>query len=327
MKAVERFAGAPARMLHDRGEKRNVVAYTFDGERIKRVGLRVDRLRASLGVGDKLGDHRIVIKRDLAAFADTGIVAHRHAIVLALGGRPIAHQPADRRREIAIRVFGIDAAFDRPAGKFHVALLQSERLAGGDTDHLLDEIDAGNKLGHRMFDLQPCVHLEEIEAAILSGDEFHGAGAVVADRPGERDRLLTHLGARLGVKQRTRRFLDDFLIAALDRALALAQIDDVAVLVAQNLNFDVARIGDEFFDEDAVVAEARFRLRAGAGEVLHHFAFGKRDAHALAAAARGRLDHHRITNLLGDGDGLDIVLDHPEMTGDSRNLGARGGFL
>ena len=38
------LAGAPARMLHDRREKRNVVANTFDGEGIKRVGLRVDCL-------------------------------------------------------------------------------------------------------------------------------------------------------------------------------------------------------------------------------------------------------------------------------------------
>ena len=48
---------------------------------------------------------------------------------------------------------------------------------------------------------------------------------------------------------------------ALDRAFALAEIDDVAVLVAQNLDFDVARIGDEFLDEDAVIAKTRFRLR------------------------------------------------------------------
>ena len=133
---------------------------------------------------------------------------------------------------------------------------QRELLAGGDPDHLLDEIDAGDEFGHRMLDLEPRIHLQEIEAPVLPGDELDGAGAVVADRLGERDRLLAHLGARLRVEQRARRFLDDLLVAALDRALALAEIDDVAVLVAQNLDFDVARIGDELLDEDAVVAEA-----------------------------------------------------------------------
>jgi len=40
------------------------------------------------------------------------------------------------------------------------------------------------------------VHLEEEKAFVLSGDEFDGAGAVVADRLGERDRLLAHFLAR-----------------------------------------------------------------------------------------------------------------------------------
>ena len=54
-------------------------------------------------VGDELGDHRIVVERDLAALGDAGIVAHRDAAVLALRGRAVAHQPADRGQEIAVR--------------------------------------------------------------------------------------------------------------------------------------------------------------------------------------------------------------------------------
>jgi hypothetical protein len=34
------------------------------------------------------------------------------------------------------------------------------------------------------------------------------------------------------------------------------QVDAVAVLVGKDLDLDVAGLGDEFFDEDAVVAEA-----------------------------------------------------------------------
>ena len=53
-----------------------------------------------------------------------------------------------------------------------------------------------------------------------------------------------------------RRFLDDLLVPALDAALAFVEVEDVAVLVAENLDFDVARIEDEFLDENAVIAEA-----------------------------------------------------------------------
>src|SRR2546421_307936 len=84
-----------------------------------------------------------------------------------------------------------------------------------------DQIDPGDELGHRMLDLQPRVHLEEVKALVLPGDELNGACAVVAHGLCERDRLLAHLLADRGVEQRRWRFLDDFLVAALDRAFAL----------------------------------------------------------------------------------------------------------
>ena len=106
-----------------------------------------------------------------------------------------------------------------------------------------------------MLDLQPRIHFEEIEALVLSGDKLDRAGAVVTDRLRQRDRLLSHFLAGRGIKQRRRRLLDDFLVAALDRAFALAEVDDIAVLVAKHLNFDVARIRDELFDEDPLIPE------------------------------------------------------------------------
>ena len=63
------------------------------------------------------------------------------------------------------------------------------------------------------------------------------------------------------------------------------------MLVAQNLNLDMARVDDELLDEHAVVAEGRLGLGLGAGEAFLHLAFGIGDAHALAAATGGSLDH------------------------------------
>ena len=151
-----------------------------------------------------------------------------------------------------------------------------------------------------MLDLQARVHLEEVEALVLAGDELDGAGGIVVDGLGQRDRLLAHLAARGLVEQRRRRLLDDLLVAALDRAFALAEIDHIAVLVAEHLDFDVAGIDDEFLDEDAIVAEGRFGLGLGELESLGHFGLRMRDPHALAAAAGGRLDHHGIADLVGD---------------------------
>ena len=180
---------------------------------------------ARLGVGDELGDHRIVIERDFAAFVDAGIVAHGHAVVLAFGRRPIAHQPPDRRREVAIRILRIDAALDRPAIQLDVALLErsgspaATRIICSTRSMPVTSSVTGCSTCRRVFISR------KIEAPVLAGDELDSAGAVVTDGLGERDRLLAHFRARLRVEKRAGRFLDDFLVAALDRALAFAEID------------------------------------------------------------------------------------------------------
>ena len=77
----------------------------------------------------------------------------------------------------------------------------------------------------------------------------------------------------------------------------------------------MARVGDEFFDEDAIVAKARLRFRAGASETVSDLFAAVRDPHALAAAAGGSLDHDRIADLVGDPGGLFFVLDHAKVAG------------
>src|SRR6185312_17396176 len=109
--------------------------------------------------------------------------------------------------------------------------------------------------------------------------------------------------------------------AALDRAFALAEIDDIAVLVAKHLDFDVPRIDDELLDENAVVAEGGLRFRAGASEALRDLDARMCDPHALAAAAGGGLDHHRIPDLVGNAHGRIVVLDDAEMARHRRDPG------
>src|SRR5690606_8357690 len=93
---------------------------------------------------------------------------------------------------------------------------------------------------------------------------------------------------------------EDFLVAALDRALALVEMDNVAVLVAEYLYLDVPRLIDELLDEDAVVTEGRDGLCAGAFEAFPGFGRVPGDAQALAAAPGRGLDHHRIADRVGD---------------------------
>ncbi len=88
-------------MLHQRRHERNVVLNAVDVKRIERVGLGIDGRDSRRTMGHELGDHRIVVHRDLAALFDAGIVTNREAIGRALGGRAILHEASDGGQEVA----------------------------------------------------------------------------------------------------------------------------------------------------------------------------------------------------------------------------------
>jgi hypothetical protein len=58
------------------------------------------------------------------------------------------------------------------------------------------------------------------------------------------------------------RFFHQLLVAALERAIALAQVDDVPVRIGQDLDLDVPRPVDQFFQVDIAVPESRFGFAA-----------------------------------------------------------------
>ena len=118
-----------------------------------------------------------------------------------------------------------------------------------------------------MLDLDPPVQLEEVEVAPVE-HELDRARAAVADRPAERDRGLAHPRAQVGIEGGGGGLLEHLLMAALDRALALAEREHRAVLVGEELNLDMARPLDVALAEDGVVAEGRLRLALGRGERL-----------------------------------------------------------
>ena len=190
-----------------------------------------------------------------------------------------------------------------------------------------------------MLDLDPPVQLEEEELAAAE-HELGRSGAAVADRARERDRRLAHLGAQGCVERGGGRLLEHLLMAALDRALALAQGDHVAVCVGEQLDLDVARALEVPLAEDAVVAERGLPPRAGRRASASSSSAGVADdAHAAAAAARGRLDHERVAELLrlslrNDGHaglardplGLELVAARAERLGRGADEDEPGGL-
>ena len=158
----------------------------------------------------------------------------------------------------------------------------------GDAQLPLDQIEAGDFFGHRVLDLQARVHLHEIKTGLFIfriDDELDRACANVTDCLCRFDCGLAHRGAPLFRHPRRRRFFQYLLMPPLHRAVALEQVDAVAVGVGEHLNLDVARAGEIFFDQHRVVTKrrrgftlARSQRGSEAGILLD-------DAHALAATA------------------------------------------
>ncbi len=98
---------------------------------------------------------------------------------------------------------------------------------------------------------------------------------------------------------RAGRLLDDLLMTPLHGAVALADVDAVAVVVDEHLDLDVARLLEPLLEVQRVVAEGGAGFGATHRQGLLELTRRAHHAHALATAARGRLDEQRITDAFG----------------------------
>ena len=175
----------------------------------------------------------------------------------------------------------------------------AETLAGGNAQLRLHEVDAGDGFGDRVLHLDARVHLDEVELAVLVHKELDGAGVLIADLGEAAAEGLADFFAHLGRDLERRRFFDQFLMAALDGALALEQRGHVAVLVGKDLELDVARLLDELLHVELAVAEGVGGLGGCGMEEVGQFFGGADDAHAASAAAGLGLEDDGVADFVG----------------------------
>src|SRR5207302_315847 len=160
------------------------------------------------------------------------------------------------------------------------------------------EIEPGNELGHRVFNLESGVHFQEEEPASLVEDELDRPGADVSDRRGKSNCRLSHALAQLGADGGRRGLLDDLLVPSLYRAFALVERDQLAMRVTEYLDFHVPGAADIGLEEYRSIAERRGRLAArgvsGGGQILASLD----QAHASPAAPGRCLDQQWESNAL-----------------------------
>ena len=101
----------------------------------------------------------------------------------------------------------------------------------------------------------------------------------------------------------------------------------MAVGVTEDLHLDVARLGEIALEEDRRVTERGLRLAARGLERVGEILGPLDDAHALAAAAGGGLDHHRVTDVTRNLDRALGRFDGVVPAGDGVDLGFVGQLL
>ena len=297
--------GAEGGVGNDILKKRDVGLDAADAELAQRAIHALAGHREIPPHGGDLHQHRIIVGRDhRAGIARGGIQADAKA-----GGRAVVEDAAVIRREIFHRVLGGDAALDGEADAGNLVLrrdgkfLAKQGMALGDEDLRAHQINPGDAFGDGVLDLDTRIHLNEEPVIVVHViEKLDRAGVVVADAFGELDRGLAKLLAHRRIQVHGRRDFDDFLIASLHRTIAFVQMDDVAVLVAENLHLDMLGAGNVALQEHRGIAESIERLVLGFGEQGRKLRGFFDHPHAAATATEGRLDDEWKTDVMGDGE-------------------------
>ncbi len=104
-------------------------------------------------------------------------------------------------------------------------------------------------------------------------------------------------------------------------------MDGVTEIVAEQLDFDMARLSQVTLDINRIVAEIGPRLALRQMQRFGQLVSVVRDFHALAAAARRGLDQDRISDVLGHRQGFVHARDSAVGPANDRQVQAGDGLL
>ena len=286
------LARAEHRVLQTRGQKRAVGGQAQHGRLVQACAQAVDGLCAGGCVGDQLAQHRVVVRRDHRTRVQRMVKAQTPR-------RCKGQHRAGLRREVF--VLGAQAHLDGVALQLHIGLRQRQRLAACDAQLPLDQVKPREQLGHRVLHLQPGVHLHQIKRLVGLGfieQKLHRARTHIARRFRQCNGRLPELLAQCGRHDWAGRFFDDLLVATLHRAIALTQVDAMALRVGHDLHLDMTGPQQGALQQQVAVAKTGQRFGAGAvqgGQQLGHVGH---QAHATPAAPGHGFDHQRQAQLL-----------------------------
>ena len=281
--------------------QRHIGVDAFDHRLGQRRAHAGQSLLARVAVHDDLADHRVVVGRHKVVGVSVRIHTHTGAAWRVPGG------DATGGRNELVRVFRIHPALDGVATDLDLALGEGQLFASRHHDLRLHDVHARDQLGHRVLHLHAGVHFNEIELAVFV-QELERARTAVADLLAGRNAALADLLDQLARNAGRWRLFNDLLVAALHGAVALAQVHRVAMLVGQDLDFDVAGVLEKLLHVHRRIAKRGTRFGLGHLHRVDQGSLGVHHAHATATTATGGLDDDRIADGLGDAADLHRVV-------------------
>ena len=155
------------------------------------------------------------------------------------------------------------------AKEIDIFLRGGQRLSLSHSDLPLHEVKPRDAFGHRVLDLQPGIHLQKIKLATGIEQKLHRASAHIIHRPRRLYCSGTHRFAQLRRHDGARGFLYDLLVPPLQRAVALTQMNHIAMSIGKHLHLDVPRTLDCPFQNQVTVAKGTLGLGTRQRDRLH----------------------------------------------------------
>src|SRR5580698_5609258 len=153
----------------------------------------------------------------------------------------------------------------------------------------MHQVETCDQLGDGVLHLQARVHFEEVEILRLVDEELHRARVHIARFQREPARRLAHPPPQLRTHHGGWRLFNHLLVASLYRALTLAEINRIAMLVRKQLYLDVTWPLDQFLEIDLTRPKCAQSLIAGRDKRGGQLFRSVDGSHPLAPAASRRL--------------------------------------
>lgn len=155
-------------------------------------------------------------------------------------------------------------------------------------------------------------------------DKLDSTGSFITQQLSDLDGSRGHVVTQLVVHHGRRGLLDDLLMSALDTALTLEAMVDIAVLVSHDLDLDVAGVGEVLFDQEVIASERAEGLRLCHLDLILQSGCFVDDTHTFSSASSGSLQEDREIDPDGLLNQVVDVLIGSVVTGDEWDGGLLG---